>query len=120
MKLLIVDDNKKITDMFEEYLGFQGFKVTAINDGEYGLKIIQSGDFDKILLDIAMPKFGGLEILENLKKENFTDFEKIIILTASTLNKEISEKIKSLGVNKIISKPIDMPNLVKELEDKVI
>jgi len=37
LKLLIVDDNKKITDMFEEYLGFQDFKIRAINDGEYAL-----------------------------------------------------------------------------------
>ena len=105
--------------MFEEYLGFQGYKVTVVNDGEYALKLIQSEDFDKILLDIAMPIFGGLEILENLKKENFTDFKKIKILTASTLNKEVSEKIKTMGVSKIISKPIDMLNLVKELEDSI-
>jgi len=37
-----------------------------------------------------------------------------------TLNKEVSEKIKIIGVSRIISKPIDMPNLVKELEGKAI
>lgn len=103
--------------MLKQFLGISGFEVTISNDGKNGLNLLEKNNFDKILLDIAMPKLSGIDIIENLRLEKFSDFNKIMILSASTLNKELIEKIEMCGIKKIIAKPIDMPSLVKELNN---
>lgn len=115
MKLLIVDDNVEIGDMLKQYLELEDFEVLVINDGKKGLNLIQNETFDKILLDMAMPEFSGLDVLENLKSQFFTGMNKILILTASEIDPEIAAKIKSYGVTQVITKPINMSDLLEKL-----
>ena len=117
MKLLIVDDNVEIGDMLKQYLELENIEVVVTNDGKQGLNLIQKNTFDKILLDMAMPEFSGLDVLENLKSQFFTNMNKIFILTASEINSEMAEKIKSYGIKQIIAKPINMSDLLKKLEN---
>lgn len=116
MKLLIIDDNIEITDMLKQYLELSDFEITVANDGKNGLSLIESGDFDRIILDISMPEFNGLDVLENLKTNNFTDFKKITILTATVIEAQSSNKIKSYGVNMVLSKPVNMAELLKHVQ----
>ena len=115
MKLLIIDDNTEITDMLKQFLEMADFDVTVTNNGKDGLGLIQSNDFDRVLLDIAMPEFSGLDVLENLKIHNFEYFHKIFILTASSLEKQNLDKIKLYGINSVIEKPVKMAELVEIL-----
>lgn len=117
MKLLIVDDNVEIGDMLKQYLELENIEVVVINDSKKGLDLIQNETFDKILLDMAMPEFSGLDVLANLKSQFFTGMNKILILTASEMNLEITEKIKSYGVTQIIAKPINMSDLLEKLRN---
>jgi len=119
-KLLIIDDNVEIAEMLNEYMGFAGFEVTVENDGKNGLKLIESGDFDKVILDMAMPEFSGLDILESLKTRNFRDFKKINILSATVMDDKICSKINSYGVNQVIEKPTSMSNLLKKIQGDLI
>lgn len=115
-KLLIIDDNIEITKMLKEFMELSDFEVTVENDGKNALKLIEIGNFDKIILDMAMPEFSGLDVLENLKTCNFTDFNKITILSASEIDDKIHDKIISYGINGIAAKPIDMPDLIKKIQ----
>ena len=117
LKLLIIDDNVEITDMLKQYLEFADFEVTVANDGKNGIKLLSQQDYDRIILDIAMPEFSGLDVLETLKERNFKDFKKITILSASSIDAETESKINSLAVNAIIEKPINMNDLVKKIQD---
>lgn len=109
--MLAIDDNKEITDMLSLYFESQGIEFTAINEGMRGLDAIRNEDPNIILLDLAMPNFSGLDVLDYLKKENLVESRNIIIFTASSVN---NDGLKKIGVKGILKKPVDM-NALGEL-----
>jgi len=75
--------------------------------------MIKKGSFDVVLLDIAMPDFTGYDIINELEKENIIKDQKIIVLTATSLNDDDIRKLKKSGIHSIQSKPIDVNTLVE-------
>ena len=112
--MLAIDDNKEITDMLSLYFESQGIEFTAINEGMQGLDAIRNEDPNIILLDLAMPNFSGLDVVDYLKKENLIESRNIIIFTASSVNNEVFDGLKKIGVKGILKKPVDM-NALGEL-----
>jgi CheY-like chemotaxis protein len=109
MKILVVDDNKEITEALSFYLDTIGISCTVTNDGQEALQIIRSReDFDLILLDIAMPDFTGLDVIDELKIDNLLSSRNIVYFTASSINEE--ELLKH-GAKGIIRKPISLEEL---------
>jgi DNA-binding response OmpR family regulator len=80
-KLLVVDDDEYIRDLYEEILKDSGFHVETAVDGKDGLDKIIDGSYDIILLDIMMPKMDGVEVLRELSKKAKGKAEKVILLT---------------------------------------
>ncbi len=118
MKVLIIDDNEEITSMLRRYMDLEGIHVTISNDGRNGLNLIKNGNFDKILLDLAMPEFSGVDVLEDLHKNNHMDKQKIILFTASSISDEEIKKLLDMGAFACIRKPVKMPELVQFLQTK--
>lgn len=116
MKVLVVDDNIEITAMLTDFFVLSGIDIEVCNDGKEGLQEILSGDYDKVLLDLAMPGFSGIDVIEGLKKEKFQNFSKILIFTASSVGEETIKKIMSEGIDSCLKKPIRMPELVQKLQ----
>jgi two-component system OmpR family response regulator len=69
MKILVVDDNQEITDVLSVFCESQEIEIEAINDSKKALPAIRKHDFDLMLLDIAMPEFTGLDIINSLKDD---------------------------------------------------
>lgn len=69
-KILLVEDDQFLRDMYNELLTDEGLEVTACADGEEGYTRAMEGGFDLILLDIMLPKMDGLQILKNLKEKD--------------------------------------------------
>ena len=69
-KILLVEDDQFLRDMYHELLGDEGFEVTVCADGEDGYNKAVQGGYDLILLDIMLPKMDGLQILKTLKDKN--------------------------------------------------
>jgi DNA-binding response OmpR family regulator len=69
LKVLVIDDNKEMTDMLSTYFETQDIEVVAFNDGRQGLEAIRNESLDLILLDLAMPNFSGLDVIDYLDKE---------------------------------------------------
>jgi DNA-binding response OmpR family regulator len=69
MKVLIVDDNESITEVVKDFFEFENIECKTINDSQDGLNEIKNSKYDLILLDIAMPNFTGLDILNELKRQ---------------------------------------------------
>ncbi len=70
-----------------------------------------------VLLDLLMPEFSGFDVLDALKKEGLVDKQKIIILTASSIqDKEINELVKE-GVHSYLRKPLDIDTLVEKIQE---
>jgi DNA-binding response OmpR family regulator len=114
LKVLAIDDNKEITDMLSLYFESQGIEFTAINDGRKGLEVLRNEDSNLVLLDLAMPDFSGVDIVDYLKKENLIESKNIVIFTASSVSNELFEGLKKIGVKDILKKPLDM-NALEEL-----
>lgn len=81
-KILIVDDDLYIKDLYEELLKEGGYDVETAADGEDGLEKMSQGGYDLVLLDVMMPKIDGYGVLVKLSEKPPTvPNGKIIILT---------------------------------------
>ena len=79
VKLLLVDDDIELCDLLIEYLGTEGFDVTAVHDGEAGVTSGLSGDYDLVLLDVTLPKLNGFDVLKQIRLESDVP---VLMLTA--------------------------------------
>ena len=68
MKVLLIDDNETITEMMSKYLTAKGHQCSVTNDGRTGLTLINEKKFDVVLLDLAMPDFTGVDVIDELSK----------------------------------------------------
>lgn len=116
MKILIVDDNKEITELFETTLTSKGHSVKVSNDGKEGLDLIKKNESDLVLLDLAIPNFSGRDILTELKKEGPIEPYNIYLFTASVISDTEIEDLVKLGVSGCLRKPIRLDDLISMLE----
>jgi DNA-binding response OmpR family regulator len=116
MKVLVVDDNKSITNSVEKYLKIKGFEVSITNNGKDGFELIQNDEWDRILLDLAMPEYSGLDIIENLEKNNLLKDKNIILFTASSVSDYVLEKLLKKDVIKTcLKKPISLAKIAETI-----
>ena len=111
MNILIIDDNKDITDAISLFAESKDYSCVVSNDGKEGCNLAKKENLDLILLDVAMPEFSGYDVLDALKNESNFDMKKIVVITASNLDTLAAEKIESLGISKLVRKPISLDSL---------
>ncbi|MCP4623792.1 MAG: response regulator transcription factor [bacterium] len=70
MKILIVDDDKKLCRLVADYLEPMGYGVEAAHNGAQGLQMTREGDYHAVILDVMMPRMDGFEVLKRLRKES--------------------------------------------------
>lgn len=68
-RILLVDDDRELTDLLAEYLAGEGFEVTVANDGGRGLELARSDEFDALVLDVMLPVHNGFDLLRRLREE---------------------------------------------------
>jgi len=116
MKILLVDDNKDITKMLHKYMTLKGHSCDVANDGQSGLDFMNNQIYDVVILDIAMPKFSGNDVLDELEKNGRIKQQHIVTLTASVLSVNHETTLKSKGVHSCLKKPIDPDVLLAHLQ----
>jgi DNA-binding response OmpR family regulator len=92
-KVLIVEDEVALTDIFKTALTKEGFAVTVALSGDKGLAIALSEHPDAILLDIMLPGMDGLTVLSNLRKDLWGKTVPVVILTNLTPDDRIIDSI---------------------------
>jgi DNA-binding response OmpR family regulator len=114
-KILIVDDEPDLTQVSTLALEYHGFKVDSFNDPQEALTKYKPGLYDLIILDIKMPKMGGFELYNEIKKKD--NNANVCFLTASELYYEEFRKkeVCVLDRNLFIRKPIENEELVKKI-----
>lgn len=117
-KVLIVDDNENITEVVKDYFEHENIECKAINDGHEGLVEIHNNKYDLILLDLAIPRYSGIDILEELKKESIVN-KNIVIFTASVVKHADMEKFLDIGVKEVLEKPISLA-LLESIKQKYL
>lgn len=80
-KILLVEDEESIRDLYARELTKAGFLVKASVDGTAGLEALKAEPFDLLLLDIMLPGINGLQMLREFKTINSTSTMKVILLT---------------------------------------
>jgi len=113
MKVLIVDDEKRLADAVAQNLRRQNFDTDVAYDGEAGLYNSLSGIYDVILLDIMMPKKDGLTVLSELRAENVET--PVILLTALG---EVEDRVRGLncGADDYLPKPFLTEELIARIK----
>lgn len=115
--VLLIDDNKDITDLFKTILESAGHKCTAVNGGRAGLEMLQTNFFDLTLLDLAMPDMSGIDVLHHVKKDSKLKSSKILIVTASSPTDSEMERIrKEYDVIDVVKKPINKAKLLQMID----
>ena len=114
MKILIIDDNPVTTIMLSEFFKTKGFETVVINDPMEGLKRIQQGQYDVILLDIKMPVISGLSIIQLLATDEILQDQNIFIYSAYLGNdNQIKDLLRRDGINGCFKKPMDLNEMLK-------
>lgn len=118
-KVLIVDDDITLRDMYAERLKAEGFEAEIAGNGDEGIEKAKSTQPDVILLDIMMPKTNGFNALEELKRDETTKNIPVIMLTALIQNENKTRSIAG-GADDYIVKSETMPGEVIEKINRVI
>ncbi len=116
MRILIIDDNKDISSMYNQFLTLKGHQCVETNQGQNGIALIQKHEFDIVILDLAMPEFDGFDVIDLLVAEKLLDNLRVIVITASSINNEKIKKLKSQGVFECLKKPINLQELLIWIE----
>ncbi|MEI2358617.1 sporulation transcription factor Spo0A [Mesobacillus zeae] len=112
IKVCIVDDNRELVGLLEEYISSQeDMEVAGIaHNGQDCLEMLQEAQPDVLLLDIIMPHLDGLAVLEKLREPGRGAIPNVIMLTAFG-QEDVTKKAVELGASYFILKPFDMDNL---------
>ena len=108
MRLLVVEDEKKLCDTIAKTLYQAGYEVDTCYDGDEALDYILAENYDLIVLDLNLPGTDGMDILKELRKEN--EETKVLILSARS---QIVDKVEGLdaGANDYMEKPFHLQEL---------
>lgn len=112
MKILIVDDEKKIANLLAERLSIRGFKTIPVYDGIAALDLLATGDFDGMVLDLRLPDIDGIEILRRVSKD-LPDM-RVVILSGHGNDKDFKTCL-DLGAIACFNKPANIANLIDAL-----
>lgn len=112
-KILIVDDERFVTDALEGFFYSRGYEIFKAEDGQVCLEIIKSKNLDLVLLDIKLPKVDGIEILEFLRQDY--PHIKIIVMTAYDI--EYKEAVDNIGCDAFFIKPLMIDELTEKVEE---
>ena len=112
MKILIIEDEKKLARILKQGLEENGFTVDLAHDGADGQYQVENYAYDAVLLDLMLPEVDGLTILASLRNQG-SDVPVLII----TARGEVEDRIKglNLGADDYLAKPFDLDELIARL-----
>jgi len=112
MRILVIEDEKKIAAFIMHGLEEEGYAVDIARDGEEGYDLINGFQYDLIILDLMLPRLDGISLCRKIRAEG-RDLP-IIMLTAKTT---ISDKVRGLdsGANDYITKPFSFEELLARI-----
>ncbi len=112
-KVLVVDDEEDIVEVIQDRLEAYGFTVVTAGNGLEALKKLSVETFDGIFMDIKMPEMGGIEALEQIRRNGLKI--PVIILTSSS-TKEVAVEAMAKGANDYVLKPFEWEELKAKIE----
>lgn len=117
MKILAVDDNEDIIKFIEMTVSVLGHEFDSAGGGKAGLEKIRTEKFDMVFLDLSMPDFSGMDVVNALDEDGCLTKQKIVLFTASYLGVEdLEKKLVARGVHSVLAKPADIDQIIEKIE----
>ncbi|MCH1919542.1 response regulator [Shewanella sp. A3A] len=110
-RILLIDDDLGLSELLAQLLELEGFELTLAHDGQSGLDIALSQEFDIILLDVMLPKLSGFAVLKELRSKKHTP---VLMLTAR--GDEIDRVVGlEIGADDYLPKPFNDRELLARI-----
>ena len=117
-RILIVDDEPDITESFGLALEDSGFEVDKYNDPAVALASFEPNLYGLLILDIKMPKMDGFELYDKIKQVD----KKVKVFFISAFEVDyaaLSKQYPGLKIENFLPKPIQIPELIKRVEEQI-
>ena len=113
MRVLLIEDSRKLLDSLRLGLSKSGYEVAAAADGELGLRMARTGSYEVIVLDLMLPGLEGLELLKRLREAG--DGVHVLILSALDA---VDDRVRGLqaGADDYLAKPFSFDELLARLQ----
>ncbi len=112
MRILVIEDEKKVASFIQKGLKEEGYAVDVALDGAEGDYLANINEYDCILLDIMLPKMNGIEVLKNLRKNEI--YTPVLMLTAKDTISDITSALDA-GGDDYLTKPFAFEELVSRV-----
>ena len=110
VKLLVVDDDREVTDSIVKFLNMTGFEARSAYEGHEAIKLIKQDNPDCVLLDIQLPgTMSGVDVLDEIKS---MDGDTKVVMITGFVEEETELMCRQHGVDGYIMKPLDLQNIL--------
>jgi DNA-binding response OmpR family regulator len=118
MRILVVDDDTRLTELLKLVFESQGFGVTIANNGRQTLEILETELPEAILLDLMMPGMSGMDVCESIRANPRTANIPIIVLTAKS-SPESKRELLEVGATQYLVKPVRPTELISHIREAI-
>jgi len=108
-KILLVEDEKHLAKGLSYNLKKEGYQVTVAENGLAALECLEKNDYDMMILDLMLPKLGGMEVVKKVRETNIRF--PVLMLTAKTTDEDRTLGLEA-GADDYITKPFHLPELL--------
>ena len=112
MKLLVVEDERRMLELLRRGLSEEGHTVACAADGSEGLQMVRDHKFDVMILDVMMPRMDGFALAKRMRSEN--NFTPVLMLTAKDSVPDVVHGL-DLGADDYMTKPFSFNELLLRL-----
>jgi DNA-binding NtrC family response regulator len=117
MKILIIDDDDRIRNLFRLWLERAGFEVYEAENGKKGMEVQQQTPVDLIICDLIMPVQEGIETITRFSND-YPDIGIIAISGGGKIGPDSYLSVaEHLGAWRVFTKPVDMPSLIETIKE---
>jgi len=117
--ILVIDDAGSLRDAIETALTYEGFKVYTAEDGEEGLKLAFEHKPDLIFLDIIMPNIDGVEVLNQLRADEWGKDADVVVMTVVDDVEKIAEVLQKGGNDYMLKTEVSLRSIIEKAKEKL-
>ena len=118
-RILIVDDDQVIANIYQNKFQIEGYQVELAGDGDSALEMLRKGPVDLVLLDLSLPGMDGVELLKRIRSRPETQALPVIVFSNAYLASLMQAALKA-GATKCLAKAGCTPRDVLEVVRKVL
>ena len=114
-RILVADDDPANAELLFCFLQSHGYRVSTADDGNRAIEMGTTGDYDVVILDVHMPLYDGIEVLEMLRKRHVLHPIKVIGITSDE-SEHVRLALVRNGIDSFLVKPVNLSLLRQEVD----